>query len=61
MTVQGVDQQWRVGPVVGIGTLLKVDRRHRARPGGYLFDQLGIIADFSEGIFRLWDENLYSA
>ena len=46
--------------LVGIGTLWKVDRRHRARPGGYLFDQLGTI-DFSEGIFRLWDENLYSA
>ena len=41
------------------GTFKKVDH-HRARPGGYLFDQLGTI-DFSEGIFRLLDENLYSA
>ena len=39
--------------LVGIGTLWRVDH-HRARPGGYLFDQLGSI-EFSEGIFRFWD------
>ena len=42
------------------GTLWTLVAHHRARPGGYLFDQLGTI-DFSEGIFRLLDENLYSA
>ena len=60
MTGRVVDQEWRVGPGRHFGTLWTLVAHHRARPGGYLFDQLGTI-DFSEGIFRLLDENLYSA
>ena len=40
--------------LVGIGTLWTVDH-HRARPGGYLFDQLGSFSDFWMKIYIVLD------